>query len=155
MSHGPKITVTHNELTRKEKKEIKRLMKAADVATEEERLAVAEYLNEHLKPMNGTLFGFWNHRPGQDVEDYDDLIALFKLYAKIIAKIKVEVAIVTADHKDHRWMYDADIEYVIDETEAVDNSDWFKEVELKRKVREGEEAREKLDKNLNPEGEAD
>lgn len=145
MSHGPKISIHHDELTRKDRKEIKELMEVAEVGDEQERLAVAEYLNEQLDTMNGSLFGYWNHRPNQEIEDYDDLIDYFKLYARIATNVKICTALVTADYKDYRWLYDADKEYKVSEEDAVDNYDWFDELKLKRKVKDGEEAREKLE----------
>jgi len=119
-------------------------MEIADIGDQEEREVVAEYLNQELKEMNGNMFAFWNHRPNQEVENYDDLIQYFKLYAKIAAKVKVCTVLVTADYKDNRWLYDNDKEYVINEEEADDNHQWFQELELKRKINEGEEAKKIL-----------
>jgi len=144
MSHGPKISIHHNELTRKNKKEIKDLMEFAEYGDKEERIYVAEYLNEQLSVMDGHLFGFWNHRPNQEVEEYDDLIEYFKIYARIICQLKVCTAKLTADYKDHRWLYDTDKEWEIKEDSAEDMREWREELELRKKVEEGEKAKEKL-----------
>jgi len=147
MSHGPKLSIHIDELSRKDKKKIKDLIEVAEIGDKEERIVVAEYLNEQLSEMDGHLFGFWNHRPNQEVEDYDDLIEYFRLYARITCKIKVCTATITADYKDHRWLYDADKEWEIEEDNAKDNMEWFNQLELKRKVYEGEQAKKTLDKD--------
>jgi len=146
MSHGPKLSIHMDELSRKDKKKIKDLMEVAEIGDKEEKIVVAEYLNEQLSEMEGYLFGFWNHRPNQEVEDYDDLIEYFRLYARIVCKIKVCTATITADYKDYRWLYDADKEWEIEENSAKDNMEWFNQLEIKRKVYEGEKAKETLDK---------
>lgn len=145
MSHGPKISIHHDELSGKEKNKIRDLMQVAEVGEEDERLAVADHLNDTLDDMHGSLFSFWNHRPGQEVEDYDDLIEYFKLYARIVCTMKVCTARVTADYKDHRWFFDADQEWKVEEDTAEDNRDWFDDLKLKRQVHEGEKARQELE----------
>ena len=138
-----------DELREKDNKKIKDLMVVAEIGDKEERIVVAEYLNEQLGEMNGHLFGFWNHRPNQEVDDYDDLIEYFRLYARIASKLKVCTATITADYKDYRWLYDADKEWEIEEDNAKDNIEWFNQLELKRKVFEGEQAKKTLDKEPN------
>jgi len=145
VSHGPKISIHVDSLSRKDREEIRELMKVAEAGDEEERLAVAEYLNDQLSEMDGHLFGFWNHRPGQEVEEYDDLISYFRVYARITSKIKVCTSVVTADYKDYRWLFDTGKEYEVEEDDEKDNTEWFEELELKRKIREGEEAKEALE----------
>jgi len=147
MSHGPKISVHTDELSRKDRKKIKDLIEVAEIGDKEERVYVAEYLNEMLNDSKVTshLFSFWNHRPNQKVEDYHNLIDYFRLYARIVCKLKVCTAIITADYKDYRWLYDADKEWEIEEDRAKDNMGWFEELKLKRKVFEGEKAKKTLD----------
>lgn len=145
MSHGPKLSLHLDHLNRKDKNEIKELMQVAEIGDEEERTVAAEYLNKQLSKIDGHLFGFWNHRPNQEIEDYDDLIEYFRLYARIACQIKCCTAIVTADYKDHRWLYDADKEWEIEEDNAEDRMEWLHELELKKQVRKGKEAEEKLD----------
>jgi len=60
MSHGPKLSVHTDELSRKDKKKVKDLMRVAEVGNKEERVYVAEYLNEMLNDNKVTshLFGF-------------------------------------------------------------------------------------------------
>jgi len=149
MSHGPIISVHTDELSRKDRRKIKDLMEVAEIGDQEERVYVAEYLNEMLNDSKVTshLFGFWNHRPNQEVEDYDDLIDYFRLYARIVCKLKVCTAIITADYKDHRWLYDADKEWEIEEDSVRDNMEWFNQLKLKRKVYEGDQAKKNLDKD--------
>lgn len=158
MSQGPQMWVYGyrggDSLTYEDKQRMKDLMEAAEFGHQDERLAVAEQLNRVLKSDSGYLFGHWNWKPGQEVEEYDDLVEYYKLYAKILANETLSIARVVADHVDAEWFYIDHTAYELSDEDGTDTSDFFKRLELKLKVKAGEEAKERLEEFDQGEGES-
>ena len=125
MSHGPSIYVwTINiKYLLKIKEEIVALMCEVDAATFEERKCVAEYIIDMLvkDQMGPNNFAFWNHREGQEVQDYREYDSFCVNSQQFILNIK----------KDSEL------------TKYVDN------LKLKEKIRKGNLAQKILDEQGN------
>ena len=149
MSHGPSIRVYGLSEKQFDKKSnnVVDFMKVVDVGTKKEREYVAKYINNMLFDRREQYeggFAFWNHREGQEVEDYDILCDLFESYGKIISHVCLCTSIVQADYRDYTLFSEDGNTCKIDDEICEDLDVWTKKLSLKAKIFEGERAEKEL-----------
>ena len=156
MTYGPSIIVYDiNESDFESKKEIIiNLMREVDIGTEHERIYVARYITNMLSEEDQSdgdrmrMFAYLNHKPNQDVEDYDVLCDLFESYGKIVGMICLSDVFVESDGRNYLLLIRDEISYKISYSSRIDNDEFIDELKLKVKIQEGKEAEKLLKEKL-------
>ncbi len=148
MSHGPSIYVF--DLNKKQldekKEEISNLLLGVDCGTYDEKKYLAEYISNMLFDVKGATkgFAFWNHREGQEIEDYDILCDLFEHYARIISSVCDTEVTVHGEYREYFLLCKDDKCFKLNDDDGEELEDYIENLRLKSDVAKGEVAKKKL-----------
>lgn len=152
MSHGPSITVydLDEQKLREKSNEILDLFIQSEIGTKKEKEYVCNYITNMLiaktDKKDSYMFAFWNHRDGQEVEDYDVLCDLFDEYGKILTYITMSFCVVIADYREYTLFCRDFHSYKILDSQREDLGDYINVFKLKSDVKKGTHAEKELKK---------